>query len=98
MVRRIIWTDRADRTFKKILEFYFLKNGSKTYSRKLNKEIHSLLSALSKQPFLGEKTENPKYRVVIHGHFKIFYEIDEKQIIVHLVWDCRQNPKELNLY
>jgi plasmid stabilization system protein ParE len=96
MAKRIIWTDRADKTFTKILEFYIERNGSKTYSRKLNKEIHSLLSTLSKQPFIGIKTEYVKYRVVLYANFKIFYEVDEWKIIVHLVWDCRQDPENIN--
>lgn len=50
MAKRIIWTDRADKTFTKILEFYIERNGSKTYSRKLNKDVQVLLSILSKQP------------------------------------------------
>jgi plasmid stabilization system protein ParE len=98
MAKKIIWTDRADRTFTKILEFYIERNGSKTYSRKLDKEIQSLLSVLSKQPLLGFKTEKDNFRILIRGYFKIVYEIDNTRLIIHLVWDCRQNPKELNLF
>jgi plasmid stabilization system protein ParE len=98
MAKRIIWTNRADRTFSKILEFYIERNGSNTYSRKLDKEIQSLLSVLSKQPLLGFKTEKDNYRILIRSCFKIVYEIDDNQLIIHLVWDCRQNPKELNLF
>jgi plasmid stabilization system protein ParE len=98
MAKRIIWTDRADRTFTEILKFYIVRNGSKTYSRKLDEEIQSLLSVLSKQPLLGFKTEKDNYRILIRGCFKILYEIDDTLLIIHLVWDCRQNPKELNLF
>jgi len=98
MAKRIIWTDRADRTFSKILEFYIERNGSKTYSRKLDKDIQSLLSVLLKQPLLGFRTEKENYRILIRGCFKVLYEIDDTRLIIHLVWDCRQNPKELNLF
>ena len=48
MAKRIIWTDRADKTFTKILEFYIERNSSKMYSSKLNKEVQALLSVISK--------------------------------------------------
>ena len=97
MAKRIIWTDRADKTFTKILEFYVERNGSKTYSRKLNKEVQVLLSVISKQPLIGTKTEKERFRVLIRGNYKIFYEVDEAKIFVHLIWDCRQNPEDFNI-
>ena len=97
MAKKIIWTDRADKTFTKILEFYVERNGSKLYSRKLNKEIQTLLSVLSKQIHLGAKTEKQRYRVFIRGNYKIFYEVDETHLIVHMIWDCRQNPESFKL-
>lgn len=97
MAKRIIWTDRADRTFTKILEYYIERNGSMIYSRKLNQELQLLLEILSKQPLLGVKTETDNFRVLIRGNLKIFYTIETTSIIVHLVWDCRQNPQEIKL-
>lgn len=97
MVKRIIWTDKADRTFTKILEYYIKRNGSKIYSRKLNEEILSHISILSKQPLLGIKTNKKNYRVFIKRNYKIFYQIDENKLIIHLIWDCRQNPESLNI-
>ena len=76
MAKRIIWTDRADKAFTKILEFYVERNGSKTYSRKLNKEVQILLSVISKQPHIWIKTEKEGFRVFIRGNYKIFYEVD----------------------
>lgn len=97
MAKRIVWSGRADRIFTKILEFYIERNGSKTYSRKLNKEVLSIITMLSKQPFLGIKTDAENLRVVIKGDLKIFYQIEIDRLIIHLVWDCRQNPKSLNI-
>jgi toxin YoeB len=97
MAKRVIWTNKADRIFTKILEFYTERNGSKAYSRKLNSEIHSLIGILSKQPFFGIKTEIRNIRVFIKGNYKIFYQIEKEVILIHLVWDCRQNPGILKL-
>lgn len=97
MAKRIIWTERADKIFTRILEFYIERNGSKIYSRKLNKEVQVLLSVISKQPCLGTKTEKERFRVLIRGNYKIFYEVDKAHIVVHLIWDCRQNPEDIKL-
>lgn len=97
MAKRVIWSSNADRIFTKILEFYIDRNGSKIYSRRLNKEIHSLVTILSKQPFLGIKTDDENVRVLARGAFKIFHQIDKEKLIIHLVWDSRQNPESLNI-
>jgi len=96
MAKKVIWSRNADRIFVKILEFYIERNGSKTYSRRLNDEILSLIAILSKQPFLGIKTDKKDIRILIKSHFKIFYQIDNEMLINHLVWDCRQNQESLN--
>lgn len=97
MAKRVIWTSQADLIFTKILEFYIERNGSKGYSRKLNSEILSLITILSKQPFLGIKTDHENVRVFIIGNFKIFYQIDNDKLIIYFVWDCRQNPESINI-
>ena len=97
MVKRIVWTQRAIAIFQNILEYYFVRNGTKTYSSILNKEIKELISFLKKHPFLGRKTEIDHIRVLIKGEYKIFYRIDKQEIIILLIWDCRPNPDSLNL-
>jgi hypothetical protein len=42
------------------------------------------------------KTELDSVRGLIVQNFIFFYEINEKDIIVHTLWDSRQNPDELN--
>ncbi|RLD50222.1 MAG: type II toxin-antitoxin system RelE/ParE family toxin [Bacteroidetes bacterium] len=97
MVRGIVWSKRAEKLFFDILEFYYVRNKSKTYSRKLNSEIKQLIKILAKQPFLGRKTEKNNIRVLIKGNYKIFYEIEPEEIVILLVWDTRQNPENFKL-
>ena len=97
MAKRIIWTSRADAIFTKILEFYVHRNQSKTYSRKLNQEIHQLLNTVAEYPLLGIKTNVKGVRVVLKKHYKVFYEAKPNEIIVHLIWDTRQDPNKLKL-
>ena len=97
MVRRITWTKKAFTVFQKILEFYYQRNGTKTYSSRLNIEIKELIYLLRKHPFLGRKTEIEDIRVLVKGDYKIFYRVDKSDIVILLVWDCRQNPESLKL-
>ncbi len=97
MVRRIIWTRRASIVFLEILEFYFIRNRTKTYSKKINSEIKQILNLLGKHPFLGKKTNKENVRVLIKGNYQIYYKPKTDKIIVLLVWDSRQNPDKLKI-
>lgn len=97
MAKRIIWTEKADFIFNKILEYYIHRNLSKEYSRKLNNDINAYLEILAKQPFPGKRVNDSDIHVAIKEHFKIFYQIEQDRLVIHLVWDCRQNPISLKL-
>ncbi|HPE78087.1 MAG TPA: type II toxin-antitoxin system RelE/ParE family toxin [Draconibacterium sp.] len=95
MVKRIIWTSRADQIYTYILEFYIQRNRSKTYSKKLNSEVKKLVQLLSKHPFLGKKSALPNIRISIKGNFNIIYKIYPEEIGILLFWNSRQNPNKL---
>ncbi len=95
MARRIVWTSLASDIFTSILEYYVDRNGTKTFSRKLNKDINLTISLLIKSPFLGIHTNFENIRVMIFKNYKIFYQVEKEEIIIHLVWDARQDPDRL---
>jgi len=97
VVRKIIWTSKAEDVFLRILEFYVRRNENRTYSRKLNTEIKQIINLLKKFPFLGISTDIENIRVLIKGDVKIFYQITPLEIVILLIWDCRQNPEDLEL-
>ena len=78
-----------------ILEFYNERNQNNTFSAKLYREIQKSLKLLLKQPSLGIKTNEKSIRALIVGDYIIFYETSKNDIIIHTLWDCRQNPKDL---
>ncbi len=98
MVRRIVWTKRANIVFIEILEYYFKRNGTKSYSKKLNSEIKQTLNHISKYPFLGKKTDIEKVRVFIRGNYQIYYKLKNDRIVVLLIWDSRQDPNKLRSF
>lgn len=95
--RKIIWSQRANIKLFEILDFYTNRNKSKSYSTKLYKRFIKELNLLYKQPDLGRATDLESIRGLIVEEFILFYEISKDQIIVHTVWDCRQNPEDLKI-
>ncbi len=95
--RKIVWSNRARIKLLTILEFYTERNKSKTYSKKLYTKFNKELSLLLKQPEIGIKTELESVRGLIVDEFILFYEVTTEMIIVHALWDSRQNPTDLKI-
>lgn len=95
--RKIVWSHRANIKLFAILEFYAERNKSSTYSKKLYKKFTKELSLLIKQPEIGIKTELDSVRGLIVDDFILFYEVTSELILVHTLWDCRQNPDDLRI-
>lgn len=93
--RKIIWSYRAKSKFKSILSFYTERNGSNDYSAKLFTRINAEVKLLISNPGLGIKTEAERVRGLIIGDYIVYYETTDAEIIIHTLWDCKQNPKDL---
>lgn len=95
--RKVVWSHRANIKLFEILDFYAERNKSDAYSKKLYKKFKKELSLLIKQPEIGTKTDLKSVRGLIVDEFILFYEVTTEMIIVHTVWDCRQNPDDLRI-
>lgn len=95
--RKIVWSHKAKIKLFHILEFYKQRNQSTDYSKKLYKKFVKELALLIKQPEIGIVTDDITIRGLIVGEFILFYEATSDLIIVHTIWDCRQNPDDLKL-
>lgn len=51
--RKIIWSLKAKFDLLTILEYFYKRNGSKTYSKKLNARIRQSVKLIGKHPNLG---------------------------------------------
>ena len=60
-------------------------------------EIYETVKLLAKYPPIGLKMDMENIRVPIKGDFKNFYEIRTAEIVIHLVWDSRQDPSKPSL-
>ena len=95
--RKIVWSHRANIKLFEILDFYAERNKSATYSKKLYKKFKKELALLSRQPEIGINTDLESVRGLIVDEYILFYEVTSDLIIVHTVWDCRQNPDDLKI-
>lgn len=95
--RKIVWTQKANRKLFRILDFYSERNRSNTYSKKLYKRFIKELNLVIKQPEIGVKTDLESVRGLIVDNFILFYEVSAEFVIIHSVWDCRQNPDDLKI-
>ena len=94
--RKIIWTLKAKNQLFSILEYFTKRNKSKTYSLKLHKKIKSEILITLKQPNIGKQTDVLNIRGLIIENYIVFYELLDTNIIILNIWDCRQNPENLN--
>ena len=90
--RKIVWSNRAKKRLYGILDFYIKRNKSKSYSIKLFKLLNKEVKILLKYPDLGLKTTEESVRGLIIDTYIIYYEVTDDKIIIHTIWDCRQNP------
>jgi toxin YoeB len=90
--RKIVWSHRAKIRLFEILEFYSERNKSKTYSANLYNTLDKAVKLLLKHPELGIKTTEGTTRGLIVGVHVVYYEVTADKIIIHTIWDSRQDP------
>ncbi len=92
--RKVIWTVKANKERKDILEYWIVRNKSKTFSIKLNKLLLYNVGLLADHPTIGRKTDIERVRVKIVRDYLIFYEFSSSELIILSVWDGRRENKK----
>ena len=95
--RKIIWSARAKHNLKVTLDFYFKRNGTKTFSTKLHSSIWKSIKLLEENADIGHQSDVLNIKNIIEGDFSIFYKIKTGTIEIITIWDNRQNPDNLNI-
>ena len=95
--RKIVWSHRAKIKLFEILDFFAERNGNTLYSKKLFSIFSKELNLLKKQPEIGVITDLEGVRGLIVGDYILYYEITPGSIVVHTVWDVRQDPNDLKI-
>ena len=95
--RKLIWTNNAKIQLFEILDYFNERNHSNIYSTKLYKKIIKEASVLLIHPEIGIKSDLLSVRGLSVGNYILFYEIRVEYIIIHTIWDTRQNPVNLQI-
>ena len=95
--RKIEWSSQAKTDLSNILEFFYIRNGSKTYSRKLNLKLRKAIRLLSRHPLLGIQSDVENIRALVEGDYAIFYQLTQETVRIIMIWDCRQDPDNLTI-
>ncbi len=95
---KIIWHPFASNDFDQIIYYYRDAFGVKTAQKVRDTLHHDIYHLLCLHPFLGfclSDVDQLSYRSLVSGHIKIIYTVHDKYIYIHMLWDCRRNPKQL---
>lgn len=97
MARKIEWTKTSIQDRFEIYKFWVEKNGSDSYSKKLETLFHEAAKLISEFPEIGTDTDFPGLEVKVVKSYKLFYLVDTNTIRIIRIWDTRQNPQSLEL-
>ena len=95
--KQIIWSNRANKEFNEILEFFVERNGNPTFSIKLLNQTQDLMDTLSKNELIGRLTSNKRTRVIPFKDYLIFYEANDQSINILSFWDNRQEDSGIKI-
>lgn len=90
----VIWSALAEEQLNNEIDYY-LKEVTKT----LLETLICSTNRLTTFPYLGILiVENPLYRVLVEGHYKIIYSVEEEYIRVAFLFNTRQDPEKLQSF
>ena len=92
----VIWTETAEKSYYKILE-YLKENWNSKVANDFIDRVENTLDIISNNPnCIEEYSFNKKYRKgFIHENVSFYYRIYDNEIVVHLFWNNYQNPQKL---
>ena len=97
MVKKIIWTLKAQNELIDILEYWINRNKSKSFSFKLNGLIDEQLSLIAEFPRIARKTDVPNVSIKIIHKYLLYYEILDDVLYVLTIRHGSRNPKTLKI-
>lgn len=95
MAFQVRWSYQASIDRIEILEYWFKRIGTKTYSNKLNAKFIHCINHLSKFPFSGRLLHDREERFFVVETYLIVYTTEIDTINILRIFDGRRNPVEL---
>lgn len=95
MAKRIVWSLQATEQKNEILSYWYHRNKSLEYPRKLNNLLVSAVNCIAEFSYPRILTDIDGVFVKIVRNYKIFYQEDLYCIYIISIWDTRQDPENL---
>jgi addiction module RelE/StbE family toxin len=95
MVKQVVWSLRAQKERKEILDYWKRRNKSNTYSKKLDNLFRESVRIIKDFPQVGKTTDEKNTRIKIVKDYLLIYEETETQILILTLWDSRRDPDTL---
>lgn len=95
MVKQVVWSLRAQKERKEILDYWRRRNKSNTYSKKLDLLFRESVRIIKDFPHVGKITDEKSTRIKIVKDYLLIYEETESQILILTIWDSRRDPDKL---
>ena len=94
MVRKIVWTKRANIKFNNIIDYLEAEWGEPV-TEIFVKKTYDIIELISDQPDLGtiEKIERNIRGFLLTKHNRLFYKITDKEVILLNFFDTRSGRK-----
>ncbi len=96
MAKQIVWTEQAENQRIEIFNYWNNRNGSHTYSKKLNKKINKSVSTILNFPESGKLSRYMGIRVKIIRDYHMFYKESNNIISILAFVDMRRDPKTID--
>lgn len=77
MVKKIIWSHQAKKERREILEYWYLRNGNKVYSKKLARHFRETVKYIARYNYTGRETDIEGVRVTVCGNYLLFYRLTD---------------------
>jgi plasmid stabilization system protein ParE len=97
MAFKIKWSYQASNDRIEILEFWFIRIGTKTYSKKLNAKFNRCINHLAKFTFSGRILDEKGTRYFVVDNYFIIYTSEDNVINILGIFDGRRNPEDLTI-
>ncbi len=97
---KINWTNKAELSLQKVIDFILNIQQTNTYIDKIIKEIEVKENLISSMPFAGIKVKDfpadNLRKINVLSNFSLLYKvIDKSTIDIIYFWDNRQDPNKL---